>query len=405
MPKVSRRTLFACLLLVSWGFAPHAAVQKPSTSPVVIPFELVTHHILIKGTVNGSRPLSFVFDTGANQALVRMDVAKELNLALEGDVHAGGAGGGMQSGSQVRRANWSPVGLERVSQPIRFALPLPELPTAMGRNVDGIIGGEFIQQFVIVVDYQAHTLTLHDPKTYRYTGAGQTLPLDFTSDNHPIVTASVTPVGAQPIERRFLLDLGAGGALALHSPFVAEQHLPSPGTKTVRLIGAAGAGGRTLGQVGRVEALDLGSFTLKNVLTIFSEDRAGAFANRELAGNIGAQVADRFRVVLDYSHKRVILEPSSTFGDPYDRAFSGVALRADGPGYHTFRVREILEQSPATDADIREGDVITAVNGTPASDLTLSAVVAMFEKPAAYTLTIQRGSETVTTVLTPRRMV
>jgi hypothetical protein len=138
------------------------------------------------------------------------------------------------------------------------------------------------------------------------------------------------------------------------------------------LIGAAGAGGRTLGQVGRVEALELGSFTLKNVLTIFSEDRAGAFANRELAGNIGAQVADRFRVVLDYSHKRVILEPSSTFGDPYDRAFSGVALRAEGPGYHTFRVREILEQSAATDADIREGDVITAVNGTPASDLTLS---------------------------------
>jgi len=104
-------------------------------------------------------------------------------------------------------------------------------------------------------------------------------------------------------------------------------------------------------------------------------------------------------------HKRVILEPSSTFGDPYDRAFSGVALRAEGPGYHTFRVREILEQSAATDADIREGDVITAVNGTPASDLTLSAVVAMFEKPAAYTLTIQRGGETVTTVLTPRRMV
>jgi len=109
MPKVSRRTLVACLFTVAWGLAPHAAVQKPSTSPVVIPFELVTHHILIKGTVNGSRPLSFVFDTGANQALVRMDVAKELNLALEGDVHAGGAGGGMQSGSQVRRARYAVI--------------------------------------------------------------------------------------------------------------------------------------------------------------------------------------------------------------------------------------------------------------------------------------------------------
>jgi len=98
-------------------------------------------------------------------------------------------------------------------------------------------------------------------------------------------------------------------------------------------------------------------------------------------------------------------EPAATFGDPFDRAFSGVALRADGAGYHTFRVREVLESSPATDAGIREGDIITAIDGAPASALTLSVINEMFEKPAAYTLTIQRASETLTIVLKPRRMI
>jgi hypothetical protein len=405
MPKAYSRTLLAALLVAAWSLSPDAAVQKAPAHPVVIPFETGPRHIIVQATVNGSRPLSFIFDTGANQAIVRMDVAKELNLNLEGEVHTGGAGAGTQTGSQVKRANWSLVGMAEFAQPVSLALPLVELPAAMGRDVDGIIGGEFIRQFVIEVDYQAHTLTLHDPRIFRYSGTGETLPIDFTPDNHPVLMATVTPSGGRPIERRFLLDLGSGGALILHSPFVVEQRLLEQGLKTVRSIGAAGAGGRSVGQIGRVDALQIGSVTLKNVLTTFSEDRAGAFANAALAGNIGAQIANRFRVFLDYSHKQITLEPAATVGNPFDRAFSGVALRADGPGYHTFHVREILEQSPATDADIREGDVITAIDGTPASALTLSAINEMFEKPATYTLTVQRGGQTITAVLKPRRMV
>lgn len=405
MPKVYPRVLLAALLVLTVGLATHAAVQPSPSKPVVIPFELGTRHIIVQATVNGSRPLSFVLDTGANQALVRMDVAKELKLSLEGEVRSGGAGAGTQVGSQVRRANWSLVGLPGFEQPVSFALPMSELPSAMGRDVDGIVGGEFIQQFVIAVDYAARTITLHNPKTFRYAGTGETLPIDFTPDHHPVLTATVTPFRGQPIQRQFVLDLGSGGALILHSPFVIEQQLLTQGMTTVRSVGAAGAGGKTTGQIGRVDALQIGSFTLKNVLTMFSEDRAGAMANPALAGNIGAQIANRFRVILDYSRKRITLEPAATFGDPYDRAFSGLALRADGPGYHTLHVREILEQSPATEADIREGDIITAIDGTPASALTISAVSEMFEKPGAYTLTIQREGRTLTTILKPRRLV
>ena len=92
-----------------------------------------------------------------------------------------------------------------------------------------------------------------------------------------------------------------------------------------------GAGGQSTGRIGRVAALQIGSFTIDNPVTLFSQDTAGSFADRSLAGNIGAQIASKFRIVLDYRGRRLILEPSPAFTEPFERAFSGIALRADGP--------------------------------------------------------------------------
>src|SRR6185295_5175109 len=138
---------------------------------------------------------------------------------------------------------------------------------------------------------------------------------------------------------------------------------------------------------------------------MFSEDQAGAFANPLLAGNIGAQIASRFRLILDYGRKRMILEPTSTLAQPFDRAFSGIALRAYGPDYRTFRVREVLEASPAAEAGIVEDDVIEAIDDTTADRLTLSAINELLEKPARYRLTIRRGERVIETTLTPKRLI
>ena len=140
---------------------PTTTVQ-PAAAPVAIPFELSNRHVIVKVSVNRSRPLSFVLDTGANAAIIRMNVAKELRLTLHGRVDARGAGSGSQAGSRVDDARWSLVGLERFTQTVALALPLPDLPSALGRDVDGIVGGEFIRQFVVELDYQARLIRLHD---------------------------------------------------------------------------------------------------------------------------------------------------------------------------------------------------------------------------------------------------
>jgi hypothetical protein len=381
------------------------APDQPAGSSVSIPFELVARHIVVKATINNSRPLAFIVDTGANVAIVRTPTANELGLALYGSVNTGGAGAGVQAGQRVKNARWSLVGVKGFAQPVSLALPLPMLPRGHGQDVDGIIGGEFIKEFVLEVDYQARTITLHDPKTFRYSGRGETLPLAINSSGHTVVTARVTPLGSKPIERPFHLDLGSGAALILHSPFVAEQQLLGPQSKTIRAIGMAGAGGESVGRMGRVASLQIGSFTLSDPITIFSQDKGGAFADRSLAGNIGFGIAKRFRLFLDYGRRRLILEPSAAFAEPFDRAGSGMAVMADGANYRTFLVRQVLEESPATEAGIKEGDIIASVNGIAADDLTLTRLQEIFEEAVPHRLTIRRGEQTIEVTLTPRRLI
>lgn len=404
MKRLAAAVILPLALLVATG-PQTAALQAPAPVPVAtIPFDLAVRHIMLKITVNKSQPLSFVFDTGANEAIVRSDTATALGLSLHGSVSGGGAGAGRQAGHRVRDARWSLVGLEDFSQPVVLSLPFATLPAGLGQDVDGIVGAQFIKEFVVELDYQARVMRLHDRKKFTYAGQGTTLPLDFNSHHHPVLKATVTPVGGKPIEHQFVLDVGSGAALILHSPFVAEHRLIDP-AKTIRTIGMAGAGGQSFGRTGRVASLQIGPYSLNDLPATFSQDQAGALADPTLAGNIGAAVASRFRVFLDYGRKRIILEPSPTFANPFEGPNTGLAIRAFGDDYRTFRVIDVLEDSPATGAGIREGDVITAVDDMPAEKFTLTSLLETLSASGSRRLTIRRGDERVTVTLTPRRLI
>jgi S1-C subfamily serine protease len=84
---------------------------------------------------------------------------------------------------------------------------------------------------------------------------------------------------------------------------------------------------------------------------------------------------------------------------------SGIALRGEGPDHRTFRVKEVLENSPATEAGLAAGDVITSIDGVAASTLTLTAILEMFDKAVARQLTLQRDGRTITVTVTPRPLI
>ena len=405
--------LLSCLLVTSAlglpanarSIAAPQATQATAKAPITIPFELNGRHINLKGKVNG-KPITFVLDTGDQVAILDLDLARRMNLALSGEVRVGGAGAAISTGAFVQNATFTLDGLEGFSQPVRMALPLGKfLSPRAGREFQGIIGEEFIKQFVVEIDYLAQVIKLHDKEKFVYNGPGESVPISLVH-GHPHLEAEVMPVGSTtPLKGKFVFDIGAGLALALHSPFVAANGLLGPQAKTIRSLGGAGAGGETTGQIGRVTELKIGSYRIKSPITLFSEDKAGALASDKLAGNIGARVANKFRLFLDYERKRIIFEPNSTFAAPYDNAQSGMSVIAEGGDYRVFRIRAILENSPASEAGLQKDDIITTVNGQSAAELTLSKLNELFERPVPYKLTIRRGEQILNLTLTPRRLV
>jgi C-terminal processing protease CtpA/Prc len=154
-----------------------------------------------------------------------------------------------------------------------------------------------------------------------------------------------------------------------------------------------------------VAEVRIGKFRINQPLTFFSEDETGAFATNEVLGNIGSQIMNRFKVFLDYNRERIILEPNSRFAAPYDRAFAGFSFEAQGADYRTFRITRILENSPASEAQLQTNDIIIAVDGKPATQFTLTSLNEVFERTATYKLQVRRKDQTLKVKLTTRQML
>ena len=382
-----------------------APKTAPPASEVTIPFDLVNRHIVLQVKVNNSRPLSFVLDTGDKLAIIDLERAKELGLKLQGEVRAGGAGAERPTGAFVRDSTFTIPGLAGFSQPVNLALPVRNLAPRFGQDFDGILGSDFIKEFVLELDYQARVLKLHDKDKFIYSGSGESIPIKLNGAGHPIIDGEVTPIGSDPVKGKFVLDIGSSAALILYSPFVTEHHLLGSNLKTIKLIGAGGAGGATNGRIGRVTDLKIGIFKISSPITMFSEDKEGALASSAVLGNIGAQVMSKFRLLFDYSHDRIIFEPNATFPESFERASGGLAIVAEGKDYRTFRIDDLLDNAPAAEAGLQKNDIITAIDGKPATELTLSRLNEMFELPVSYKLTVRRGDQTLRVTLTPRKLV
>ncbi len=143
---------------------------------------------------------------------------------------------------------------------------------------------------------------------------------------------------------------------------------------------------------------------LKEPVTSFSTARSGATSTGSYDGTIGGSVLSRFRVIFDYPHQQMILEPASDFSEPWAADASGVILRAGGAGLTTISVLHVLNNTPAAAAGIKEGDIIVSVDQQETSDLGLEGIRRLFTNRAKHSLQLRRGQQAVDldmTTITP----
>jgi hypothetical protein len=385
--------------------APKAQQAATPAAETTIPIEVVNNHILMKIQVNNSQPFRVIFDTGDKVAVIDTSRAKALGLDLQGDIQIGGAGAGTLAGHYVKNSTFTIPGLAGFSQPVVLAIPLDNLAPYSGHQLEGIIGADFISQFVVEVDYLKQQMTLHDKDKFNYKGPGESIPITFDQQRHPHARTQILQAGREPIACEAVIDMGSGGAIALAKPFVEKNNVIAKNQKTIETLIGAGAGGESRGFVGRVDGLKIGGYQINDPIAAFSQDTKGAMAGGQFEANIGTQIMNKFKVFLDYGHNRMILEPNANFAKTIDWDMTGLSVLTEGSDFKTFRVHSVVEHSPAAVAGIRKEDLIMSVNGRPASDFMLAEIRELFKKPGECTLSIKRGQETLQIKLSLKRLI
>lgn len=326
-----------------------------------VPFQLVNNHIYGAAKVNGRGPYTFIFDTGGRN-IITPTLAKEMGVNAEGAIAGTGAGEGVTEAGFAKGLTFQ-VGDAAVKDKVAMVFPLENFSEIEGIPMPGMIGYETFNRFVTRIDYGAGTLTLIDPAKFDPKDAGTPVKFLFNG-SVPEVMGSIEGIPA-----KFDIDTGSRAELTITKPFAVNNKLREKHPKGVDAVEGWGVGGPSLGYVTRIKDVVIGDVKIGDVVGSLVTQDKGAFAGSDYSANVGGGILKRFVVTFDYGNKIMYLKPlaeKASDTGTYDRA--GIWINVTGAG---FKIVAVTKTSPAEEAGLKEGDVITAVDGTPAASLKL----------------------------------
>ncbi|MBC5806934.1 MAG: hypothetical protein DLM53_10090 [Candidatus Eremiobacter antarcticus] len=257
--------------------------------------------IVVAAAVNGNT-VRLLVDSGSTTSIIDADVAKRLKLPTGGAARIQGVG--TMTGSVAKIDSFDLGGM--LFRPFFMeAVPL-RLPSALAHNgIDGILGYDLLASLVMRISYKHGQLRFMLPESFTYAGNGTVIPVD-TAKRVPLVGASV---GLND-RGQFTIDTGSDAKLVLYRKFADANRrdfimLPLDVVQAY----AAGAAGEFPTRLETISRLNLGSYSLPNVLAQVALREVGAFGQSSADGIIGAGSLALFEAVfLDYAGKRLILE-------------------------------------------------------------------------------------------------
>lgn len=295
-----------CLSVVSHASSPDVIRFASGDSALKIPFELHNNQIYLQISVNGTSSVWFVLDTGASTMISR-SVAQKLNLKLkeEGDFQS-------KESRTFKFASTRSVSFKlpgaNLSLDEVLVVAFEDLVKCLGRSVDGILGLEFFSDSVIEIDYKNRLISVYDAKSYKYSGKGKPFSIEQLTNGFITVRADVTPSNRAPFAGRFVVDTGFALSLLVNTHIVERNNLLADGQREVFSVCGFG---ESKAIKGKVASLRLGDLKFDNVTTIFSQAKGGDIAAEDIDGLLGGEILSQFKVIFDYSRKRMILESYS----------------------------------------------------------------------------------------------
>lgn len=349
---------------------PSDAALAPNAPP--IPFTMEANHIVFNVSLNGRPPIGFILDTGADQNVINTTRLEEFGLKTYAKTTTSG-GGNSAEYAYAAGATFTLPGVELRNQHVS-AIDQTGLERALGVRFGGILGYDFISRFVMEIDYQKQLITLHDPKTWKYSGTGVLVPVVF-DNGIPHAHGSIGVPTKPEIPAYFVVDFGAAETATLTSPFVKSNDLARLAQTNATVNRPAGLESQFFAQNnvrGHLQRLTIGGLTVNNVPVNMSVNTKGAYASTNFSGTVGETIYSRYHCYLDYPNNRIILEATPEANKPFpERETYGLTLLASGEDLHTYTVAAVRRGSPAEADGFQKGDVISGEDGKKASEFTL----------------------------------
>ncbi len=345
------------------AFAPPASSATPvawkgAKQRVELPFRYRRGHVWVRLAVNGAAPAEFILDTGAFNTCLDRAYAQTLGLVAEGEHVAQGVGGYDTFGfTKLGSLAWTTkagVGVEVKDLRVGVIQLQDGLSSLEWGRTAGLLGYDVLSRFALELDFDRQVLVLHDPATFRYEGQGAAIPMTL---NGNIPTVEVTLNGT--CKGTYIVDVGNSSVLSVGAGQVEACRLFSRKRKDVQHW-VGGIGGAFTQTVCRMDSLALGPFRMLEPVVGLSSTRRGGAGSKEIQGNLGTTVLERFRCTFDYAGGTLWLEPGARFAEREAFTRSGLWFtRWAG----VVIVHGVVKGSPAAEAGFKIRDVLRAVDG------------------------------------------
>ena len=348
-----------------------AAFANGASSTGWIDFDFFAgNRIFFPARINGHETV-VLLDSGATVSGIDTAFAAQIGQASKGAFTAPGSGGfgtmGFAGGLTVQ------VGNLTIKDINAAAIDFTPVARRIGHPLPFVLGNELFNELAVDIDFARHRIAFRDPDRLTPPAGAAVVPLVRVQGNRAV---PLSIEGGPPVEVEF--DLGNGSALVVY-PVYYQPHRLLEGRRVSQTL-AGGVGGFHSEVVANLNHVTFAGVELPGVPAVFSPDTRSDANSNLILGNVGLPILARFRLIVDYSHDRLLAIPyPDAVTAPFVRDRLGLAFSArEG----VLVVDFVAPGSPAQAAGFKVGDRIAAIDCKPASGWANDALRALEDRPA-----------------------
>ena len=317
-------------------------------------------HLYFDVMLHDTIPAKMVFDTGNTNIMLDLEFYNKYfdpaNNLLRTIIQ--GAGNSFQAVYRDTR-NWEySIGTESITEQGAVVMDLRKI---LGNNVDGMFGMEFMRGKRVEISYADGYMRIMAQGEQPAKGyvCVECEWMD-SRQSRLLMPMKVTFSDGSSLDGKFLVDLGAGDALAFNSGLGRMINLRSALTDVRKKVyDTGGVGGSRTDYIFKTKSVSVAGYEIKNIGASYSGNTQGSMADNRYDGLIGNALLERFDVIFDFAKGEVWLRANESFGvaTEYD---SGMTLT---PQEDCWVVNGLIEGGNAHKAGVKRGDVIISING------------------------------------------